>query len=140
MRLGTHTGHHTFLEVSGNLWLTTHDPEGEWLYGLDMGVDPAYRGRGLAREMYRARHALARRLGLRGQMIVGMLNGYEPYASEMSIETYFEQLRNGMLNDPTISAQVKIGFEIVDLMPGYLDDPACGNAGALMILPAEKNV
>ena len=35
-----HKGHHTFLEISDNLWLGTHDPKAEWLYGLDVSVHP----------------------------------------------------------------------------------------------------
>lgn len=131
---------HTFLEISGNLWLSTHDPDGDWLYGLDLGVDPEYRQQGIAREIYRARQDAARRLGLKGQLTVGMLNGYGARSTEMTAEEYFEKLRNGHLSDPTVSAQQRLGFTIVKLMKDYLDDPACGNAGVLMTLSASSEI
>ena len=57
---------HTFLGVSDNLWFNTHEPQGDWLYGMDMGVHPHYRGQGLARQLYRARQEVCRSLGLKG--------------------------------------------------------------------------
>src|SRR5689334_5362559 len=44
--------HHTFKETIAGGWLSNHNPGGEWLYGLDIGVHPAYRGKGLARYLY----------------------------------------------------------------------------------------
>ncbi|HEY6900201.1 MAG TPA: hypothetical protein VI233_06140, partial [Puia sp.] len=49
---------HSFIETSGGGWLTRHEPRGRWLYGLDMGILPAFRGRGGARLLYRARQLL----------------------------------------------------------------------------------
>ena len=100
---------HTFLDVSDNLWFNTHEPEGEWLYGMDMGVHPDYRGQGLARQFYRARQELCRELGLKGQIIVGMPNGYGQYAQEMSLEAYFAQLVAHNIYDPTVSTQMRMG-------------------------------
>ena len=131
---------HTFLEVSDNLWLNTHEPEGDWLYGMDMGVHPDYRGRGLARQLYRARQEICRQLGLKGQIIVGMPNGYANYAPEMSLDEYFQQLLAGKIYDPTVGTQMRMGAEPQRLIHHYLDDPQCGNGGVLMILAVEKEV
>jgi GNAT superfamily N-acetyltransferase len=46
---------HTFAEIIQGGWLTSHQPEGDWLYGADVGVHSAYRGRGLATALYAAR-------------------------------------------------------------------------------------
>ena len=131
---------HTFLEVSEGLWMTSHEPEGEWLYGMDVGVHPDYRGQGLARQIYRARHETAKSLGLKGQMTVGMPNGYLDYAEKMSLDDYYYEILRGSIHDPTVSVQQRMGFELVRLIHGYLDDPQCGNGGVLMILPIEKSV
>ena len=40
---------HTFADIIQGGWLTSHEPDGDWLYGADIGVDPAYRGRGWPR-------------------------------------------------------------------------------------------
>lgn len=131
---------HTFLEVSDNLWFNTHEPDGDWLYGMDMGIHPAYRGQGLARHMYRARQEVCRSLGLKGQIIVGMPNGYANHAHEMSLEQYYEALVQGQIYDPTVSTQMRMGAEPHHLIHNYLDDPQCGNGGVMMILPVEKEV
>lgn len=131
---------HTFLEISDNLWLNTHDPQGAWLYGMDMGVDPAYRGQGVARALYRARQELCRKLGLKGQVTVGMLNGYLPYKDQLTVEEYGARVLRGELTDPTITPQQKVGFVLVRVIKNYLNDPQCGNAGILMVLDAAKAV
>ena len=67
---------HTFAEIIQGGWLTSHEPDGDWLYGADIGVDPAYRGRGLAQALYAARQELVWALGLKGQVTAGMMSGY----------------------------------------------------------------
>jgi GNAT superfamily N-acetyltransferase len=132
--------HHTFKETIGGGWLTNHNPDGEWLYGLDMGLLPEYRGKGLARILYRARHEMARSLGLKGQLTVGMMSGYGAVSQEISGETYYEELIEGKRKDPTLSPQMKIGFVPIALMPNHLNDPVCGNYGILIKLDIDKIV
>ncbi|WP_153801226.1 GNAT family N-acetyltransferase [Foetidibacter luteolus] len=130
--------YHTFKETIAGGWLTRHEPGGDWLYGLDVGVHPKYRGMGLARELYRARHYVARQLGLKGQVTVGMMNGYGAVSNEMSGEQYYQELLAGKRKDPTVSAQMKVGFEPIALIPDYLNDPTCGNYGVLIKLDIDK--
>ncbi len=140
MRCRLRTDQHTFLEMSDHLWIGTHDPEGPWLYGLDLMIDPDYRGLGVARRLYRARQALVVELGLQGQYTVGMLNGFEAYQSQISLEDYYEAVVAGRIEDPTIGLQLRIGFEARGLVRDYLDDPTCGNAGVLLVLSANQVV
>ena len=132
--------HHTFNETIAGGWMTNHEPMGDWLYGLDIGVHPDYRGQGLARLLYRARHIIARQLGLKGQLTVGMMSGYGALANKMSGEAYYAELLAGKRGDPTISTQIKIGFEPLALIPNYLNDPVCGNYGVLIKLDIDKEV
>jgi len=127
---------HTFMETSGDGWMSHHQPEGEWLYGLDMGIHPEFRGQGGARLLYRARQQLVRRLGLRGQLTVGMMNGYGAVRGEIGGEDYYREWLEGRREDPTLTRQRKIGFEPLGLIPGYLHDPTCGNYGVLLRLDA----
>lgn len=131
---------HSFIETSGGGWLSNHDPNGRWLYGLDMGIHPAFRGRGGARLLYRARQLLVNRLGLAGQLTVGMMNGYGAVSGEMRAEQYYRQWLEGRREDPTLTPQRKIGFEPLGLIPDYLHDPGCGNYGVLMRLDAGRVV
>ena len=131
---------HRFPEFLGGLFLSAHDPAGEWLYGADLGVHPEWRRRGIARALYAARHATAQRLGLRGQLTVGMLNGYGTVADRMSAEDYYGRLVAGEISDPTVSAQMRIGFRPGGLIPDYVQDPRCGGYGVLLTLPSDQQV
>jgi GNAT superfamily N-acetyltransferase len=132
--------HHTFKETIAGGWLTNHNPVGEWLYGLDVGVHPDYRGKGLARHLYKARHAIARELGLKGQVTVGMMNGYGSISDQMNGEQYYQELLQGKRTDPTLTPQMKVGFQPLGLIANYLSDPACGNYGVLIKIDIDKEI
>ena len=134
------TYRHNFKETIAGGWMTNHNAGGDWLYGLDIGIDPAYRGQGLARALYRARQDIARQLGLRGQLTVGMMSGYGLVSRVLSGEEYYRELLEGKRFDPTISAQMKIGFEPIVLIPDYVNDPVCGNYGVLIKLDISREV
>lgn len=131
---------HTFDDVIQGGWLTSHEPNGRWLYGADIGVHPEYRRRGIARALYAARHELVHRLGLAGQMTVGMPSGYGPLKDTMTAEAYYAELVAGTRTDPTITAQLRIGFTLRGLVPNYIDDPVCDHYGIVLVLPAEREV
>jgi GNAT superfamily N-acetyltransferase len=131
---------HTFEEVIQGGWLTSHQPDGPWLYGADIGTHPDYRGRGVARALYAARHALVRQLGLIAQVTVGMPSGYGAVADTISAEQYLVEVVAGTRRDPTISVQLHIGFQARGLIAGYIDDPVCAGYGVVLVLPTEQDV
>lgn len=134
-----HTAHR-FDDIIAGGWLTSHEPAGEWLYGADLGVAPGYRGRGLARALYAARQQLVWALDLRGQLAAGMMSGFGARKHEMTAQAYFERLREGTVNDPTLSMQMWIGFEPRALIPDHVQDPICDNYSVLIVLDAAKDV
>ena len=134
-----HVGH-TFDDIIQGGWLTAHEPDGDWLYGADISVHPDHRGRGLARGLYAARQDAVRRLGLKGQVTAGMMRGYGAVKDRMSAEEYYRGLRDGTGNDPTLSAQMKIGFELCRLLPRYVHDPTCDDYAVLIVLDASRDV
>jgi len=131
---------HTFDQVIQGGWLTSHRPDGRWLYGADVGTHPDYRGRGIARALYAARQETVRRLGLEGQVTVGMPSGYGAVKQAMTAEAYYAELVAGGRRDPTVSAQMRIGFEPRGLLAGYIDDPVCDGYGVLLVLPAARDI
>ena len=126
---------HTFAEIIQGGWLTSHRPDGEWLYGADLGTHPDYRRRGIARMLYDARREVVRRLGLAGQVTVGMPSGYGAVKDSISARDYLDQVIAGARIDPTLSMQMKIGFTPTRLIAGYIDDPVCAGYGVVLVLP-----
>src|SRR5712691_3385016 len=94
---------HTFADIIQGGWLTSHQPEGEWLYGADVGVDPAYRGRGIAKALYAARQEVVWRLGLHGQVTAGMMRGFGGVKDRMTADAYYQGVVAGRIKDPTLS-------------------------------------
>jgi GNAT superfamily N-acetyltransferase len=131
---------HTFADIIQGGWLTSHQPDGAWLYGADVSVRPEYRGRGLATALYAARQEVVWRLKLLGQVTAGMIPGYGALKETMAAEHYYEGVLAGTIRDPTLSMQMNVGFEPRGLLANYLDDPVCDNYSVLLVLDAEKNV
>ncbi len=134
-----HPGH-TFDDIIQGGWLTAHQPDGRWLYGADIGTHPEYRRRGIAKALYAARQDTVHRLGLDGQVTVGMLSGFGAKKGQMSIEDYYQAVFERRLEDPTVSAQRKVGFELRGLVYDYLDDPVCDRCGVCLVLDAAKEI
>jgi GNAT superfamily N-acetyltransferase len=131
---------HTFADIFAGGWLTSHQPAGQWMYGADVGVHPDYRGRDIARSLYAARHDTVRAVGLAGQVTVGMPSGYGAVKAQLSAEQYYAELVAGTRTDPTISAQLRVGFSPRGLIPGYINDPVCDGYGVVLVLPAERDI
>ena len=131
---------HSFDDIIQGGWLTSHQPDGDWLYGADIGVDPAYRGRGIATALYAARQEAVWRLGLKGQVTAGMISGYGAVKDRMSADEYYAGVVAGRIKDPTLSMQLGVGFEPRALLANYLCDPVSDNYSVLIVLDAGKDV
>lgn len=124
---------HRYIDAVDHNWLGRHDPAGEWLYGADIGVLPEYRHRGLARRLYEARHALIRRLNLRGHVAGGLLRGYGKWKDRMEVAEYVARVVDGGLIDPTLTVQLRCGFHVHGIIQRYVDDPSCAGKAAFIV-------
>ena len=130
---------HSFLDITDDLWITnTHLPGGEWLYQFDIGVHPVHRGKKLSTRLYQAQQQLVAKLGMKGQVTVGMTSGYAKYRHELTIARYCEKVERGEINDPTVTPQRRAGFNWVQPIFNYVGDPSAGNCGILMVWPLES--
>jgi GNAT superfamily N-acetyltransferase len=108
-----------------NGFFRNHDPAaGRTLYGAEVMSDPAFRGGGIGKALYRARRELVERLGLLRIRAGARLRGYHRHAAEMSAEEYALKVVRGELSDPTLSFQLAQGFHVMAVVKGYLrNDP-----------------
>ena len=124
---------HTFREIIDDGWYGHHDPSGSWYYGADISVHPRHRGRGIGGRLYGARKALVRRLGRRGIVAGGLLPGYDGVRDRMSVPAYVASVLRGERSDPTLTFQLRHGFTVHGLLPGYLDDEASDGWATLLV-------
>jgi GNAT superfamily N-acetyltransferase len=102
-------------------YFINHDREnGKTLYGAEVMVHPHRQGTGAGTKLYQAREELARRLGLLRIRAGARLRGYHRHAKQMSAEDYVHAVIEGRFRDPTLSFQLKRGFHVLCVTPGYL--------------------
>ncbi|HMM68658.1 MAG TPA: GNAT family N-acetyltransferase, partial [Dokdonella sp.] len=112
---------HSWSEITGGGYASRHDPEGDWLYGMDVCVDPEFRGLRIGRRLYTARKKLCQKLGLRGIVFGGRLPGLEKRIKAMgSVEAYVQAVREGRYRDATMSFQLRNGFQLIGILPRYV--------------------
>ena len=111
--------YHTWEEITGDAYLTTHDPKGDVLYGVDVMVSGEYRGLRLGRRLYEARKELCRNLNLKSIMAGGRIPNYREYAGTMTPEEYIDAVKAKDVHDPALSFQLSNGFEVKRLLRAY---------------------
>jgi GNAT superfamily N-acetyltransferase len=100
---------------------TNHDPfRGRTLYGAEIMVLPAMQGHGIGTALYAARQELTQRLGLLRIRATARIRGYSRYSGRMSAEEYVREVVHGRIKDPTLSFQLRHGFEVLAVVSGYL--------------------
>ena len=113
---------HTWTEITGNGYASRHDPQGDWLYGMEVCVDPGLRGYRIGQRLYNRRKALCQSLGLKGIVFAGRLPTLAKRAKRFAnVDDYIAQIRDKQQRDPVLSFQLRNGFEILGAIPHYLD-------------------
>ena len=102
---------HTYSEITDNCTLSTHDPQGDVLYGVDVFIKHEYRGMRLGRRLYDARKELCRQFNLKAIIAGGRIPGYVEHADSMTPEDYIENVKAKEIYDPVLSFQLSNDFE-----------------------------
>lgn len=123
---------HTFMEISGGLHFTNHDPDGAYYYGADISVHPDFRRLGIGRRLYWARQTLVREENKRGIVAGGMIPGFAQHKETMNAHDYVARVVAGQLYDPTLSFQLNNGFRVRGVLENYIDDAATDNWSTLI--------
>ena len=112
---------HTWAEITGNGYASRHDPNGDWLYGMEVCVDPEYRGYRLGQRLYNERKKLCQSLGLKGIVFAGRLPTLAKRIKKYGdVEKYIEAIKSKQARDPVLSFQLHNGFEVIGIIPEYL--------------------
>lgn len=102
---------------------TNHDAEnGRTLYGAEVMVSPKMRRAGIGKKLYAARRKLVENLDLLRIRAGARLRNYHRYADKYSAKEYVKKIVNGEIKDPTLSFQLKQGFEILAVVSDYLEN------------------
>ncbi|MBT2583378.1 GNAT family N-acetyltransferase [Planococcus sp. ISL-109] len=123
---------HTWEEVTGEGSIRTHDPDGDSLYVVDIGIKPKFRKLKLGRLLMEAMYERVVVDGLERLIGGGRMPGYHLYAKELTAEEYSEKVLGGDLRDPVIGFLLSCGRMPVSVVPDYLDDGESHNYALLM--------
>lgn len=123
---------HTWAGITDSGYFTSHNPQGDTLYGADVYVHPSTRGQGIGGALYEARRELCKRLNLRRILLGGRLSGYYQYAEEMSPHEFAARVATEELHDTVLSFQLGQGFTLRGVMPHYLLDRQSANHASLL--------
>jgi predicted amidohydrolase/ribosomal protein S18 acetylase RimI-like enzyme len=137
---------HTYRDITGNFSFDTHDSKGDTMYGIEVFVNPDFRGMRLARRLYDARKILCERLNLKMIIAGGRIPKYHIYADELSPKAYIDKVRNREILDPTLTFQLSNDFQVKRILRNYLpeDNESMGHATLLIwhnvYYDAEKSI
>jgi predicted amidohydrolase/GNAT superfamily N-acetyltransferase len=126
---------HTWMQITGGGFASRHDAKGDWLYGMEIVVHPAYRGMRIGQRLYMARKRLCTDLKLRGIVFGGRMPGLARAISRYgSAEGYVQAVVDGSRRDATLSFQLRNGFEVIGLLREYVpsDHESLGYAAHLI--------
>lgn len=113
---------------------TNHDPQnGRTLYGAEVMVHPLMQGGGIGKKLYAARRALTEQRGLLRIRAGARLRHFHKYAAAMNAEEYAIQVVRGELYDPTLTFQLRQGFDVLAVVSNYLrhDPESLGHAAVI---------
>ena len=126
---------HSWSEITGGGYAARHDPMGDWLYGMDVCVDPNRRRLRIGQRLYDARRNLCESEGLKGIVFGGRMPNWarrrKTYSDPM---LYVEAVRDKKAIDPTVNFHLKSGFEPADVLKNYLPEDKASAGYAIRMI------
>jgi predicted amidohydrolase/GNAT superfamily N-acetyltransferase len=121
---------HDWFLISDKGFIRNHNPNGDTLYGIEIMVDPEFRGLRLARRLYNERKRLCRERNLQRIVIGGRIPGYRDHKGKMTPREYTDKVKDKSLYDPVLTTQLSNGFTLLRLISDYMpsDEDSSGYA------------
>jgi predicted amidohydrolase len=111
---------HTWDEITGFGFATLHDPDSNFLYGMDLCVHPDYTDLEIARRLDAMRRRFCEEENLEGVVIAGGMPEYSRFKSRYpDIKDYLEAIRNSEVVEPEIFLYLEEHYQIIDLLENY---------------------
>lgn len=112
---------HTWSSITGRGYGTTHDEDGDYLYGYETCVDPEIRGHRVGQRLYNARKRLVKFERLKGIAFAGRIpNLHKKIKQVSSVEDYIQKVKDKTIRDSTLGFQLRNGFEVHAILENYL--------------------
>ena len=125
---------HSWMEITGAGFASRHDPDGDYLYGMDVTVDPDARRLRIGQRFYKYRRELCEYLERKGIVFGGRMPGYGRREKEFpNPRDYLNAVLEKKLKDQVVNFQLAQGFEPIGVLSNYLHDPESRNYAAHMI-------
>ena len=116
---------HNWKEITGGGYASRHNPLGDYLYGMEVCVDPDFRGLRIGQRLYTKRKNLCRKLKLKGIVFGARMAELAKRAKKFKTpEEYLKAIKDKKIRDKTISFQIRNGFEILGVLENYLPGDA----------------
>lgn len=124
---------HSYEDVVSGGKMTGHDPDGNAVYGVDIFVDPDYRGLRIGRRLYDARKELCEKLNLKCIIFGGRIPGYGEHSDNMTPFEYIQKVKANEIYDTVLSFQLSNDFHIKKIIKNYIPEDTQSQAyGVLM--------
>lgn len=112
---------HTWFEITGGGYGTTHQENGEILYGYEVCVDPDKRRFKIGQRFYDERKKLCKYFRLKGIVFAGRVPNLSKKIKEVgTVENYVELVKSKKIRDSVLNFQLRNGFEYLGVFENYL--------------------
>jgi hypothetical protein len=127
--------HRNWDSTVGGPFLKNHEPNGSTMYGVDVSVHLAWRGRGVGRAFYKARFQIASKLGLARYGTACRIPDFSKWLGDHSNsmpDDYGCAVAAGETVDRTLTPLLRYGLDYLGLIRDYMPDEESANAAALL--------
>lgn len=124
-------------EISGHVLHTTHEPDGDTVYGIALGVHPDFRGYGVGQKLAVGLQELCREENCKRVCLGARIPDYHKH-TDVPVEEYIRLRReDGQLLDSELRFYARAGYHFTKVLPEYMRgenaDPESLNYGVLAI-------
>ncbi|MEP7254321.1 MAG: bifunctional GNAT family N-acetyltransferase/carbon-nitrogen hydrolase family protein [Ferruginibacter sp.] len=113
---------HTYKQITGNYTFSSHNEDGDVLYGIEVFIHPEFRGLRLGRRLYDARKELCEKLNLKAVVFGGRIPNYHLYAGELKPKEYIQKVKLKEIYDPVLSFQLSNDFHVKKVLKNYMPE------------------